>query len=173
MTIKLWTPIYIFFFFSNCPEGWTDFGSEHGCFLFAEAPEDQRLNWFEAQVYCNNLYENAYLAEIPDLETQKLLANHADKLADNHWWLGATDIFKEGAWRWERTQKPFEFTYWGPGQPTNDNYNPSWEDGHTQDCMFMILGAWFDHQRRWYTRVCDIHMDEQIPEKPLCQMFFE
>ena len=119
------------------------------------------------------MHENAYLAEIPDLETQKLLANHADKLADNHWWLGATDIFKEGAWRWERTQKPFEFTYWGPGQPTNDNYNPSWEDGHTQDCMFMILGAWFDHQRRWYTRVCDIHMDEQIPEKPLCQMFFE
>ena len=115
------------------------------------------------------MYENAYLAEIPDLETQKLLANHADKLADNHWWLGATDIFKEGAWRWERTQKPLEFTFWGLDQPTNNN----WEDGHTQDCMSMILGAWFDHQRRWYTAVCENHHDGLIPAKPLCQMFFE
>ena len=159
-----------FYLFSNCPEGWVDFGPETGCFLFAVAPEAQLLNWFEAQLYCNNLYENAYLAEIPNLETQKLLANHADKLGDTHWWLGATDMFKEGAWRWERTQKPFEFTFWGPDQPTNGH----WDDGHTQDCMFMILGAWFDHQRRWYTRVCEIQEElEKIPAKPLCQLFFE
>ena len=98
-----------------------------------------------------------------------MVANQADKIGDHHWWLGGTDYFKEGAWRWERTGKPLEFTFWGQGQPTNG----AWEDGHTQDCLFMILGQWFDHKRRWYTRVCQIHLDEERPALPLCQLFFD
>ena len=34
---------------------------------------------------------NAYLAEVPNAETQNLLASHAATLSPANWWLGATD----------------------------------------------------------------------------------
>lgn len=67
-------------------------GREHGCFRFdADAG---MLNWFEAQDYCNNLHENAFLAEIKSGATQELLAEYANSIADHNWWLGGADFFQ-------------------------------------------------------------------------------
>ena len=76
---------------AECPDPWTDLGYL-GCFHFAE--ESEFVNWYAAQHYCNDLDENAFLAEILDEETQLVLTALADELPDIGWWLGATDFYQ-------------------------------------------------------------------------------
>ena len=76
---------------AECLEPWIDLGYL-GCFYFAE--ESELINWYDAQHYCNELNENAFLAEILDEETQLVLAALADELPDHGWWLGATDFYQ-------------------------------------------------------------------------------
>ena len=76
---------------AECPEPWIDLGYL-GCFHFAV--ESELINWYDAQIYCNELNETAFLAEILDDETQLVLAALADELPDHGWWLGATDFYQ-------------------------------------------------------------------------------
>ena len=75
----------------ECPHEWLDLG-HHGCLQFF--PDAENMNWFEAQVYCNNLNSNAYLAEIYSEETQLVVAALASELEDCSYWLGASDFYK-------------------------------------------------------------------------------
>ena len=76
---------------AECPEPWIDLGYL-GCFYFAI--ESEFINWYDAQIYCNELNETAFLAEILEEETQLVLAALADELPDHAWWLGATDFYQ-------------------------------------------------------------------------------
>ena len=60
-----------------------------GCFLLAE----EGMNWFAAAEYC--YYQNAMLAQIPDLSTQIFLEYYASEIHTGKpdFWLGATDIY--------------------------------------------------------------------------------
>ena len=78
-------------YFSDCPEDWVDLGPRHGCFYFAT--EAGNMDWFEALDYCNNLHENAFLAEIRTKPTQELIVEYADTIPDHGWWLGGADFF--------------------------------------------------------------------------------
>ena len=51
------------------------------------------MNWFDGAEYC--YYQNAILAEVPDLATQTFLEIHAADIHNGNpeFWLGATDIF--------------------------------------------------------------------------------
>ena len=51
------------------------------------------MNWFAAAEYC--YYQNAMLAQIPDLSTQTFLEHHASEIHTGKpdFWLGATDIY--------------------------------------------------------------------------------
>ena len=79
--------------FSSCPSDWLDLGENHGCFLFAY--DTGPLDWFDSQYYCNQLYENAYLAEIKDSQTQTLLGEEAHKTnyKKHSWWIGGADFY--------------------------------------------------------------------------------
>ena len=62
---------------SECPEPWIDLGYL-GCFYFAvEAPS---MTWFDSQLYCNEIKETSFLAEVLDKETQLVLAALAAEL---------------------------------------------------------------------------------------------
>ena len=76
---------------AECSEPWIDLGYL-GCFYFAV--DSKPMDWFDAQMYCNDLDENAFLAEIHDEETQLVIAALANELPDNMWWLGASDFFQ-------------------------------------------------------------------------------
>ena len=76
---------------AECSEPWIDLGYL-GCFHFAV--ESEFINWYDAQIYCNELNETAFLAEILDNETQLVLTALADELPDHAWWLGATDFYQ-------------------------------------------------------------------------------
>merc|ERR1719150_2097805 len=97
----------------SCPSDWLDLGENHGCFLFAK--DTGPVNWFEAQYYCNSLYENAYLAEIMDSQTQTLLANSPLNDINHGWWLGGADFFGEKQWRWQRSMEPITYLPWAGG----------------------------------------------------------
>ena len=51
------------------------------------------MNWFAGAKYC--YYQNAMLAQIPDLATQTFLEYHAADIHDGNpeFWLDANDIF--------------------------------------------------------------------------------
>ena len=76
---------------AECPKPWIDLGYL-GCFHFAL--ESEFINWYDAQIFCNDLNENASLAEILDEETQVVLVALADELPDHGWWLGASDFYQ-------------------------------------------------------------------------------
>ena len=123
------------------------------------------MDWFEAQAYCNNLYANAYLAEIKSAKTQQLLADHANSIMDHNWWLGGADFFKEGQWRWERKGDAVDFSAWAENQPNNGNHN-----GITEDCVHMF-NTKQSPERRWNDHVCQRTGDEHGAH-PLCQRFY-
>merc|ERR1711860_130627 len=113
---------------AECPEPWINL-EELGCFYFAV--ESKPLNWYDAQIHCNDLNENAFLAGILNEETQFLLTYVADNMPDNGWWLGATDFYQEGEWRWMKSEKRMEYSNWANNQPDNhsDTFN------RTEDCL--------------------------------------
>ncbi len=51
------------------------------------------MNWFDGAEYC--YYQNAMLAQIPDLSTQIFLEGFASQInnGNRNFWLGANDIF--------------------------------------------------------------------------------
>ena len=72
----------------TCPENWLNL-SENGCFYFG----NESLPWFEAQMYCNNLNSEAYLAEVPSESLHLILVALASELPADNWWLGASDFY--------------------------------------------------------------------------------
>jgi len=109
------------------------------------------MTWHEARDYCESL--DAYLAEVPNTETQNILATHAATLSPANWWLGAKDKYIEGVWIWMRTGVEVRFTAWGVGEPNN-----MWGG---EDCLYLQakIGYLWDDER------CKSGF------QPLCQKF--
>ena len=76
---------------TECPENWIDL-ENLGCFYFAT--ESESINWYDAQVFCNSLNQNAFLAEILFEETQIAISALANELPDGGWWLGGSDFYE-------------------------------------------------------------------------------
>jgi len=135
----------------RCPETWLH--SDQGCFYFAE--EVEAMTWYEARDYCESL--DAYLAEVPNAETQNILASHAATLSPANWWLGATDEENEGMWLWIRSGMEVVFTAWGSGEPNNRN--------GVENCLHLYSNSGY----QWNDTPCTPHADFSL--KPLCQNF--
>lgn len=163
-----------------CPDTWIDLGYM-GCFHFAtDAPP---TDWFGALMYCNELDENAFLAEILDEETQMAITKIANELPDYPWWLGGSDSFQvkkyqfsewefnnthlftlqEGEWRWMKSGRLMEYTHWTIGNPSEiDSLN------RTENCLH-LFGEFEFEDRQWNDLSCKGHPAyENI--KPLCQL---
>ena len=78
---------------NGCPPDWLNLGFE-GCFHFASEVSPYGLNYYQSQEYCNSLHRQSFLAEIPNEDTQYILANYANELDDCFWWIGAQDFFQ-------------------------------------------------------------------------------
>jgi len=76
------------------------------------------MSWFDAMQCC--YYQHGYLAEPTSQEEQDkikqylLISNGGDKM--NTWWIGGTDMHREGAWRW-MSGAPWSFAPWAEGEP--------------------------------------------------------
>ena len=106
-----------------------------------------RLSWSEARDFCQA--KGMGLAIIDDAEQNQAVFSRALELDDNRWWLGASDLGKEGRWRSIRG-KPLTYLHWGERYPGNKQCG--------QDCLSFDdagEGTWADsHCEQNFPFVC-------------------
>ncbi|XP_035285342.1 lactose-binding lectin l-2-like isoform X2 [Anguilla anguilla] len=119
----------------TCPEGWKGF---NGC---CYKHFDLLKNWWEAESHCMNL--GGHLASVhSNVEYQFL--RELNKYSDPHdsiFWIGLTDIQKEGTWVWS-DRSAVDFTTWNPGQPDD------WQG--VEDCVHANV----PEQKNWNDVYC-------------------
>ncbi|XP_033760065.1 perlucin-like [Pecten maximus] len=79
------------------------------------------------QTKCHSYH--AYLAEVGDSNEDNFLKELVAKHQTHEdYWLGATDIFVEGDWRWNEHDQRLNYTNWHHGEPNNLH-------SHGEDCL--------------------------------------
>ncbi|XP_028941796.1 C-type lectin domain family 17, member A [Antrostomus carolinensis] len=112
---------------TRCPAGWQQFAKT--CYFFSTTNKP----WLAAKDSCADF--NAHLAVIDTEQENKFLANH---IMDNRvFWLGLTDVHKEGDWQWV-DGRSISLSFWNRGEPNNVGH-----DG--EDCATIYsTGYWND-----------------------------
>jgi len=131
----------------NCPDDWFN-AKELGCFKFLETRVN--LNWVEAQIECGQI--GGYLAEPRTTRQAEFLGEiailEAPLTGIQFWYIGLTDLSREGDWLWIHAGLDLEESYWGENKPTGKSNNNcgvmsvkknqlSWED---HDCLESRVG---------------------------------
>ncbi|XP_062568492.1 perlucin-like [Saccostrea cucullata] len=134
-----------------CPSGWVHHGSS--CYLFVT---DDTEDWMVAMFYCNSL--NAKLVEIETRSEDDFLRSQlSHRRVTGNYWIGLSDIQREGKWVWSSTQTVPTYTHWFPGQPDNTR------DQRSEDCVHMhaLMGfLWNDfHCNAANNFICEQEMN--------------
>ncbi|XP_074624200.1 uncharacterized protein LOC141882148 isoform X4 [Acropora palmata] len=107
-----------------CPFGWVFYGSS--CYLFS----DVRKKWADAKTTCRQL--GGTLLKIDDANEQHFITWKQTK----NWrtrWIGLTDSFLEGSYRWESDKSPVNYTHWAKKEPN--------DFGGVEDCVAVYWGG--------------------------------
>merc|ERR1711973_242804 len=102
----------------SCPSGWILGPTGIGCVLL----QTDALTWVEASESCWKNHQQAHLAEIKNEEEKDFLRTLVSEFPDDTvygWWIGATDLNREGSWYWPHSLVPLDFSAWFPGEPDN------------------------------------------------------
>lgn len=102
---------------NGCYDGWSEAGKK--CYLFEDHPATYR----EAKQFCGE--RGGYLAEMDSEEEyeaviklwRRIQLNNSNSCGDQmtSWWIGLTDLAKEGKWISDKTGKKPKFTKWNGG----------------------------------------------------------
>jgi len=104
---------------SPCPSGWILAPQGMGCVLL----QTEALTWVDASESCWKNHQ-AHLAEIKSEEQKDFLRTLVSEFPDDTvygWWIGATDLNREGSWYWTHSLEPMDFSDWYPGEPNNQH----------------------------------------------------
>lgn len=93
-------------------------------------------NWAEAESFA--IAEEAHLVAINDEAEQKWLEGAFNTGGFRHFWIGLTDVEKEGEWRWT-SGEPVTYTNWASVEPFPDELDASEKDYVT---MGFLGGKW-------------------------------
>merc|ERR1712126_294647 len=124
---------------SSCAGNWYEI-PQHGCFLFKL---DVRKQWLEAQEFCEE--HGGYLPEITDAYLQQSLIAFTQLIQNGtvYAWTGGNDNGKEGQWRWLRSGKKIEETFW---------YGICPRDSYSYNCL--SLENFHDYSESWVDSPC-------------------
>merc|ERR1712224_109363 len=131
----------------TCDENWYEIPN-YGCFLVGT--ELSGKNWLEAQIYCKD--RGGYLAEPRNAKLQNELTQLMRELAPEGYaiWIGATDLFSDGIWRWTSSGTNITESFWSTGCPTEDDGN---------NCVYMStsfgITKYIEGRRSWHGRFID------------------
>ena len=93
---------------SDCPDTWMIFNGR--CYGH---PQDKRLNWEAAELYCKEWLPGAHLASVHSQEEQQFIVDNFPEDI----WLGGQG-HKDSNWEWS-DGTPFDYTAWYPGEPNS------------------------------------------------------
>lgn len=126
----------------TCPAGWLLFSSS--CY----GVSNEALSWPEALEVCERF--GAGLVEVDNAAENEFIKGIGRSRGYQGTWLGATDIFSDGHWKWMSSGRTLSsgFTDWQPGQPAND--------GGPESCMTNWKTDGFDY--RWGDLLCGLAM---------------
>ena len=106
------------------------------------------MTWSEANEACKNM--GARLVEIDSRAENNRIVKEIRKMGykERHFWMGLTDLRKEGVWRLESTGRKPSYTNWAAGEPNNVCSD--------EDCAHLRLGLWPDAKSTWVNQQCNI-----------------
>ncbi|XP_025911325.1 C-type lectin domain family 17, member A-like isoform X2 [Apteryx rowi] len=111
---------------TRCPAGWQQF--LRTCYFLSTV----RKTWQDAKLFCGSY--GSHLAIINSEQENKFLAN---QIMDRQFWLGLTDMHKEGDWQWV-DGSPLSLKFWNAGEPNNVGHEG-------EDCATLYgSGRWND-----------------------------
>ncbi|XP_048759783.1 perlucin-like isoform X2 [Ostrea edulis] len=116
----------------GCGIGWLQFKDK--CYLFTNT----QASWGTAQIICGAF--RSHLAEPKTKSESHCLMNHTDNLGGN-FWIGISDIVKEGKWIYTSTQHPVVIHDFHPTNPNSQNIS---------DCVALR----HDYQGHWSDEPC-------------------
>ena len=101
------------------------------------------MTWSEANEACKNM--GTKLVEIDSRAENNGIVREIRKMGykERHFWMGLTDLRKEGVWRLESTGRKPSYTNWAAGEPN---------DHGGEDCAHLRIEpgtnivAWNDHE---------------------------
>ena len=96
----------------TCNQGW-DVHGDH-CFFYSSDTK----SWNDAEESCQE--EGGHLASVNTNAIEGYVVDELKRRGIDFAWFGGNDIKEEGVWKWT-DHTPWEFTFWGQGQP--DNYH--------------------------------------------------
>ncbi|BFZ09080.1 hypothetical protein BsWGS_12119 [Bradybaena similaris] len=151
----------------GCAPGWIYFDYYQHCYGYGSTA----ASWAEAQAICQS--QGTTMADVPELGANNFLMVIARNKGDECVWLDASDIFKEGVWRWSSRYIAFDFTNWYSGEPSNGTddedclnmnreYNYTWSDANCHTKCNFICSHWHYYDPYQAHR----HNAEHITEGP-------
>jgi len=142
-----------------CPDDWFD-ANDLGCFKFLESKLN--LTWVEAQEECEQV--GGYLAE-PITTRQAMFLKElaileASFTGIGYWYIGLTDLGREGEWLWINAGISIEDSLWGTNKPSSKPKN-------REDCGVMVVK---NNQFSWEDHKCQAPDVSNHPVAPVCQL---
>ncbi|NXI95310.1 CL17A protein, partial [Psophia crepitans] len=119
-----------------CPTGWQQFAKS--CYFFSVTTKP----WSVAKDSCSEF--DAHLVIVDSEQESTFLARH---IAQNKvYWLGLTDMYKEGDWQWV-DGRSLSLSFWNSGEPNNvgpygENCATIYSNGHWNDVACSNAEAW-------------------------------
>jgi len=115
----------------DCGSGWI-YADTFGCIYINPDLNKVNLSWIEAQEECEEI--DGYLVEVLSEKEQEFLKTELNYLqtflGSHNYWIGATDLGKEGEWFWMTSRKPVTYTSWAGNSPNTQN-------GNSDDCILL------------------------------------
>jgi len=134
---------------SSCEYPWIQIGENSKCYLVSHDP----VTYYEADMFCKQ--SGGFLAEPRSAEETKLLDEFC--LPELNYWIGLTDLAKEGTFVWGSDYSEPVYTSWLLDQPNGDG-----------DCVERAAanGGYGFH---WADCDCDLSEWTSYPTHAICQ----
>jgi len=141
-----------------CPDDWFD-GGDLGCYKLLESAVN--LTWVEAQEECEQI--GGFLAE-PKSEShavllEELVESKASIFGINHWYIGLTDLGREGEWVWQHSREELTYSNWRRHRPVTTF-------GNDKDCVAMVYK---DNGIVWQDFSCTSPLIKNEPVAAVCE----
>ena len=115
---------------------------------------DEPMTWSEANEACKNM--GARLVEIDSKAENNRIVKEIRKMGykERHFWMGLTDLRKEGVWRLESTGRKPSYTNWAAGEPN--------DAAGGEDCAHLRIGPRPNYNDTWVDQDCKLKIDAKF-----------